>query len=226
MHKVDCEINSWLAKDLEMRYDRITNTSANCEEDFNHWDIIFDNRKPSGVITKEKMEVKSIKGGQLKYDGLWNNYFSTMNPDGIIRKMAFGNVPPSNMSILDAPYDWEPDNFHPEKGEMPEKWENKHIYILNAEDKYHRIDNSKAYKMTRDNICLCYIAPDGYILFSPTKLKKAFLGYAWYQVKSHTEEFGEKYCPAYELKAVYDLEKGVYIEANPPKELFYKRLFN
>lgn len=227
MHKVDCEINNWLASDLKVRYDWIEDATADCEEDYNPWDVVFTACTKSGDRMIKKSEVKSLKSGyQFKYDGQWNNYFSTSNPDGIIRKMAFGNVPPHDMDILDVPFNWEPDNFHPEKGEMPEEWENKHIYILNAEDKYHRVHNSKAYKITHDNICLCYVAPDGYIIYNPSTLKKAFLGYAWFQVKSHTEEFGEKYCPVYELKAVYDLDKGVYNEAKPPKELFYKKLFN
>ena len=226
MRKTDCEINNWVASWMIDTYDWVMDATADCEENYKVDDIVFTGCTKSGDIIIKQQEVKSLKGGfQFKYDGMWNNYFSTSNPDGIMRKMKFGNTPPPDMDITEVPYHWEPDSFVPSDAPMPESWEGKHIYILNAEDKYHRVHNGKTYKIYDSNACLCYVAPDGLILFNPSTLRKAFLGYVWFQVKSHTEEFGEKYCPTWELKAVFDLDKGAYHEANPPKELFYKRLF-
>lgn len=222
MFKTDCEINNWTATWMVGNYNWITNATADCEENFDVDDVVISAVTKSGDIIPKKVEVKSIKGGfQLKYDNEWNPWFSADNPNGIIKKMNFSNVPPSSMDIMDVPYRWEPETFGPtDDVEMPEEWKGKHIYFLNAEDKYHRTHNSKAYKVANANACLVYIAPDGLILYNPTKLKKSFLGYVWYYNKSHTEEYNKKYNPHWELKAVYSLEEGSYNKANPPKELF------
>lgn len=223
MYKTDCEINKWVASWMVSNYDWVTDATASCQENYQVDDIIFSGVTMSGDIIVKPQEVKSLKGGyQFKHNGKWSDYFSTDNPNGIARKMMFGNTPPHDMDIMDVPYKWEPDSFTPEYAPMPDNWKGKHIYILNAEDKYHRTHNSKAYKVTNAHACLCYVAPDGLIFFNPTKLRKAFLGYAWFQVKSHTEEFGEKRNPVWELKAVYDLGVGSYHSATPPKELFKK----
>lgn len=227
MYKSDCEINTWVASWMVGNYDWVTDATADCEENYMTDDIAFSASTSSGHIIAKQMEVKSIKGKwQFKYDGLWNPYFSTDNPDGIVRKMMFGNVPPPDMDILDVPMHWRPESMIPEYCDMPQEWEGKHIYFLNAEDMYHRIHNSKTYKMYENNTCLCYVAQDGLIFFSHPTLRKAFLGYAWYLNKSHTEEIGKKNAAVWELKAVFDLEMGSYHEANPPKELFNKTYRN
>lgn len=223
MHKTDCEINTWVASWMVGNYDWITDATADCEENYDIDDIIFSASTSSGHIIPKQMEVKSLKSGVLKKDGEWSNYFYTNNPDGITKKMMFGNVPPPDMDILDVPMHWKPNSFVPERQDMPENWNDKHIYILNAEDMYHRIHNSKTYKVFDKNASLCYVATDGLVFFSPTMLRKAFLGYVWYLNKSHTEEYNKKYCPVWELKAVFDLEKGSYHSATPPKELFNKK---
>lgn len=227
MHKTDCDRNTWVASSMMGIYDWVTNATADCVEDYLPYDILFSASTASGHIIPHKMEVKSITGGfQFKYDGQWNNYFSTDNPDGIVRKMMFGNVPPPDMDILDVPMHWRPESLVPEEKEMPESWEGKHIYFLNAEDMYHRVHNSKTYKMYQDNICLCYAAQDGLIFYSHPKLRKSFLGYAWYLNRAHTEEHNKKVAPHYELKAVFDLEMGAYHQMTPPKGLFNKRYSN
>ena len=223
-HKTDCEINNWVASWMVGNYDWVTDATASCEENYQVDDIVFSGVTQSGDIIVKQQEVKSLKGGfQFKYNGEWANYFSTDNPNGITKKMMFGNTPPPEMSIMDVPFKWTPSSFTPEYALMPDNWKGKHIYILNAEDMYHRVHNSKTYKVYDAHACLCYVAPDGLIFFNPTKLRKAFLGYAWFQVKSHTEEFGAPYCPTWELKAVFDLDMGSYHSANPPRELFEKK---
>lgn len=228
MHKVDCNINTWVASYIKEEFDWISDATADCEENYGVDDIVFTAVTKSGDYIVKPLELKTSKGFfyQFKPEGVWNDYFSTDNPDGITKHMMFGNTPPPNMDILDVPYRWEPASFTPEYTEMPEHWKGKHIYILNAEDKYHRVHNSKAYKITDKHACLCYVAMDGLIFFNPTKLRKAFLGYAWFRVNSHTKEFGEKHCPTWELKAVYCLDEGSYHPANPPQEFFLKNKTN
>lgn len=226
MHKTDCEINNWVASWMVGNYDWVTDATADCEENYQVDDIIFSASTQSGHILEKTMEVKSLKWCNFKYDGQWNNYFYTDNPDGIVRKMMFGNVPPPDMDIMDVPMHWKPTSFIPEQQEMPEEWRSKHIYILNAEDMYHRIHNSKVYKMYERNTCLCYIAPDGLIFFSHPMLRKAFMGYAWFLNSSHTEEINKDKVPVWELKCVFNLDMGSYHPARPPKELFKKKYKN
>ena len=223
MFKVDCEINNWVSNWLVDEYNWIVNATADCEENYDVDDVVFSAVTKSGDLVGKYAEVKSIKGGfNFKYNGQWNNWFSTDNTEGIIKRMKFGNVPPPSVDILDVPYYWEPESFSPKDDPMPEEWKGKHIYILNAEDKYHRIHNSKTYKVYDKNASLIYVASDGLILFNPSTLRKSFMGYVWYQVKSHTEEYNHKYEPTWELKAVFSLEDGAYHAANPPQELLKK----
>lgn len=91
--------------------------------------------------------------------------------------------------------------------------ESGHIYFVNA---------YKFKKLIDYNACLAYLAPDGFILFSPHTLKKAFLGYAYYKNKSHTEEYSPYYNPHWEEKALIDLEVGTYYKDEGPIEIFMK----
>lgn len=223
MVKTDCAINNWVADWLVGNYDWISNATASCEENYGVDDVVFTATTTNGDEIVKYDEVKSIKGGFcLKYGENWNEWFSADNPNGIIKKMKFGNVPPSGMPIDEVPYFWEPETLEPTDEEMPEEWKGKHIYFLNATDKRFNIINGKAYKVISTNACLTYIASDGLIQYSPSKLREAVLGYAWYHNKSHTEEYNRDNKPSWELKMVIDLERGSYNKANPPQELFKK----
>ena len=187
MQKVDCRQNQWLAKALVLLSadTKVFAATADCEENFNVDDLWISAWTNSGFWAAFPLENKTIKGGyQLKYDGQWNEYFSTTNPNGIMKKMSGYTTS-----------------------------ENKYIYFINS---------SKYIKLLDANCCLAYTAPDGFILFSPNKLKKAYLGNIWYKNKSHTEEFGEKYHPHWDEKALIDLEKGTYYKAEGPCEIFKK----
>lgn len=94
----------------------------------------------------------------------------------------------------------------------------KPIYFVNATDAYGNPENGKWKKLLDAHACLCYLAPDGLLLFSPKALKDAFIGYADYYVK-HTTQF-ENRKMRMERKAVILLEKGVYVPLSPPLELF------
>lgn len=87
------------------------------------------------------------------------------------------------------------------------------LYILN-ENKYKKLIEASA--------VLIYLFPDGMLMFSPKTLKKAFVCYGQYLNKAHTEEFGEGFNPHYETKAFLDMNKGCFVECDPPKELFEK----
>lgn len=94
------------------------------------------------------------------------------------------------------------------------------IYFVNATDAYGNFENGKWKKLLDSHACLCYLAPDGLLLFSPKALKEAFIGYADYYVK-HTTQFNNKKM-LWEKKAVISLEKGAYVPLNPPLYLFEK----
>lgn len=90
------------------------------------------------------------------------------------------------------------------------------VYFINAEDKFHNMENGKWQKlMTDDRSCLSFLAKDGIVLFSHKSLEKAFIGYATYYV-SHTTEFGNKGPRKPEKKAVLDLSKGLFIPCDTP----------
>ena len=91
--------------------------------------------------------------------------------------------------------------------------EDGYVYIINS---------SKFEKLINRNAGLAYTAPDGFILFGPIALRRAYIGNAWYKNKSHTEEFGEGFNPHWELKALINLEKGTYYKVEGPREIFEK----
>lgn len=91
-----------------------------------------------------------------------------------------------------------------------------------AEGHIYFINKSKYDKLIERNAGLAYLAPDGFILYSTPTLQKAFLGYANYKNKSHTEEFNKYYNPHWETKALIDLEKGTYYSIDGPRDIFEK----
>ena len=94
--------------------------------------------------------------------------------------------------------------------------EDGHVYFINY-PKYE--------KLVENNAGLAYLAPDGFIIYSPASLKKAFLGKVWYKNKSHTEEINPWFNPHWEEKALIDLEAGRYFPIEGPIELFKKKVY-
>ena len=94
------------------------------------------------------------------------------------------------------------------------------IYFVNAENKYGK-DDGKWQRLLANNACLCFLAGDAIVIFSPRELEKAFMGFADYCVL-HTTEFGNKDKRRPEKKALLDLSKGHVIPCKPPKELLLK----
>jgi len=187
MKKVDCDTNRWLAEALVLMSAEtmVFAATASCDENYGPDDLWISAFTLNGNWVALPLENKAIKGGyQLKYDGEWNTYFSTQNPNGIMKKLSGDTIPETGF-----------------------------IYFINS---------SKYNKLVANNCCLAYLAPDGFILFSPKKLKEAFLGMAWYKNKSHTEEFGEWYNPHWEEKALINLETGTYYHIQGPIEIFLK----
>ena len=90
MIRIDCEANKYVAQVLQERVQPIFRATADCTESFWVDDIMFSAGTEQNYIGVP-CENKSIKGGfQLKYDGEWNNYFTT----GIYNKLDFKGVPP------------------------------------------------------------------------------------------------------------------------------------
>lgn len=180
MQKIDCEANRYVASALVYVYTWVTNATADCEEDFSVADVVF-SAMTDGELSQHLLENKRIMGGyQLKYDGKWNNYFTS----DIYDKLKFHTLSPE---------------------------EGTPIYFVN-DTKWDRLLDAHA--------CLCFLAPDGMLLFSQKELKEAFLGYADYFV-SHTTQFSNKK-RRWERKAILDLSKGSYVMLNPPMHLFIK----
>lgn len=94
------------------------------------------------------------------------------------------------------------------------------IWIINAEDKTGGKDNAKLNKLIEKHACLAFVAADGIVLFSPNSLESALLGYAYWFGK-HTTNFKDKQIRK-EKKAVINLEKGLFIKCEPPKEMLLK----
>jgi hypothetical protein len=212
--KIEYRINQEVASFMEENYEWVVNTSVSEIEDYAPYDIVY-TAQTENVCYVSGQEVKSIMGFPLKEDGEFRDYFK----EDIKNKLKFGEVPEYTTNITELPKYWD---GKPKDDEIPENIETKPIYILNAADKYNNIHNSKWYKMNKNKIGLTLCAEDGIIMFSHSQLKKAFMGYAWYLNKSHTELYNKKIDPHYELKALIDLSKGSYYPNVVNKELFKK----
>ena len=224
MFKTDCNINNLVGGYMLNTYEWIIKVEVNCQENYGVDDIVFYILTKTGEIIKRVAEVKSIKGGfNFKYDGEWNNWFNLDNPNGIAKKMKFGNVPSPSVDILELPYQWEPEALEPTEEPLPEHLKGKKVYMLNATDFKFNVPNGKTYKVYKEDATVIYVAADGLIFFNPTQLRKSFLGYAWYLNKSHTEEINKVNKPKWELKCLFDLEGGAYHKVEIPKDLLDKK---
>lgn len=214
MSKVEYEINQEVASFMMENYDWVVNTSVAEEEDYQPFDIVY-TAQTENTYYVSSQEVKSIMGFPLKENGEFRDYFK----EDIKNKLKFGNVPEYCTDITELPKYW---NETPTDETMPEELEDKPIYFLNATDKYNNTHNSKWYKMNDNKVGLTLCAEDGIVMFSHSQLKKAFMGYAWYLNKAHTELYDKKIDPHYELKALIDLSKGSYYPNVVNKELLKK----
>lgn len=190
--KVDCAINQWLASDIVLK-SGMTHVFAATADCFENHDVddMWVSAFTKGGWAAFPIENKSIQKFPIMSGAGWNNYFSTSNPDGIITRLSGDCIPSTG-----------------------------HIYFVNAEDIYGNMENGKWKKMKNKGAGLAYIAYDGYLLFSPKTLEKAFIGYAWYYNRFHTEQYNKHYSPRWELKALINLDMGTYYKAEPPKEYF------
>lgn len=212
--KIEYEINKEVASFMLDNYDWVINTDISAVEDYQPYDIIYSAETPNMCYVATQ-EVKSILGFPLKEGNKFRDYFKK----DIKEKLRFGGVPEpiSNTKELDKYWCSTPTHT-----EIPEYVGDKPIYILNAADKYNNIHNSKWHKMLKNKTGLTLVAQDGIVMYSSSQLKKAFLGYAWYLNKSHTELYNKKYNPHWELKALIDLSKGSYYPNVVNKQLLKK----
>lgn len=213
--KVEYKINKEVASFMYENYEWVKNTSVEIQEDYQPWDITYTASTPNLETWVGRQEVKSILGFPLKQNNKYRDYFKK----DIKSKMVFGNVPDPEEEL---PKYW---NEEPIDVGIPKEVEDKPIYFLNATDKYGCIYNSKWYKMENEKIGLTIVAEDGIIMFAPKQLKEAFITYAWYLNKAHTELYNKEYDPHWELKAVIDLTKGSYYPNVVNKELLKKKIY-
>lgn len=218
MEKIEIEINKCVANFLKTNYSFIENAEANESENYDVDDVVYTGITSVGKIKYGCFEVKSNKHFTFLDD---NNkireYYNLSNPNGIAKRLKFGNVPHKHVLPEYLPEYWEnTTKKYPVYEQMPTYYNNKYVYIINAEDLYHKPENSKLYKMVKANAGLIYIDKKNILIFSPEKFKKAVIGYAWFLNKAHTEEYNKVVKPHYELKALIDLEQAsIYpIETN------------
>lgn len=90
---------------------------------------------------------------------------------------------------------------------------------------YYETDGVTPGKFLRmgDNECLQYLFPDGWVIFSPRALKRAFMGKARYWGSRRSEFEREKAEPCWQWKAVINLEEGDFVPCTPPEEFFKRK---
>lgn len=94
---------------------------------------------------------------------------------------------------------WKDETPSPDFGEKP-------LHVLNAADKNGNVENSKLHKLLVNKCGLIFLTKEWLIIYSPTALRKAIVGYGWlYQ--EHTKEFDDK-SSKFEYKAIIDLSKA------------------
>lgn len=216
-NKIEYQINQQVASFMEANYDWVVNTSVSPVEDYKPYDIVYTAETENKYYVSTQ-EVKSILGFPLKEDDEFRDYFK----EDIKDKLVFGNVPDATISTDELPKYW---NETPVVEEIPEEIADKPVYILNAADKYNNLHNSKWHKMINNKTGLSIVAEDGIIMYSPSQLKNAFVGYAWYKNKSHTELYNKKIDPHWELKAIIDLSKGSYFPNVVNKNLLKRKTY-
>ena len=97
-------------------------------------------------------------------------------------------------------------------------------WMLNAVES-DGVTEGKWHRVKRGGVCLQYVFKDGWVMFSPEALGRAYLGEAWYRTSARQEfEKGKRAQVSDQLKAVINLEEGDFIPCEPPEELFVSRL--
>lgn len=95
------------------------------------------------------------------------------------------------------------------------------IYFINATNQKGDFSKGKYQKILDAHGCLSFLAGDACLLFSPSALREAFIGYADYLV-SHTTEIGKRGPKTLEKKAVLDLSKAYIVHCDTPKVILKK----
>lgn len=195
------------------------------EEDFN-LDLTF-TAKTDNIEHRYEMEIKTDRYGPYMIgEEVAKNWYACRdchdNPKSIGNNMRFCDVPPSSMTITQLT-EWTTSMTYEEINKdttpIPENIKNKPIYIINAtmqsglikKNKYE----SKGYKIYRQwDRYLTYNMKDGILIFTPKRLRDAYLGYCWY-LTTHTTDFKEgSKEKIWELKIILDLSKAMYIKKN------------
>lgn len=85
---------------------------------------------------------------------------------------------------------------------------------------YTNADGSPGKFQTMDGVCLQYIFKDGVLMFSPEELGEAYLGTAFYTCSQRQEFERSRRRRTPQLKAMINLEKGVWVPCTPPDWVF------
>lgn len=172
------------------------------------------------LYTKEgkvfEVEVKSTRKGMLKLGEHYNDYFRIDNKSGMFRSCDWKNAPAEDTGFSDI----NETNYRElefKAGDAPVELKDKYCYVLNASAKNRfgltelMPESCKFYKMMASKrSILIYVAVDGMLLWNNTALRDAFIGYTFMECR-HTEDFYDR-SKDFELKALIDMEKAVYVK--------------
>lgn len=153
-----------------------------------------------------RMENKSITYRDLFSDSAFVRTGALRN-DSVRYGLTGYTIPPSQEEI-EADTTPRPD------------WANsdKPLHFLNAANRWGDRRNAKITKLLEGKYWVSFTFIGGHLIFSPSALRNAIVGYAWVKLTPDTE-FTDK-PPVWELKAVIDLSAFTeFIETEIPYEL-------
>lgn len=180
--RTDKEVLEWISEDLNDRYSWIQDITFSPQEDYK---LDLSLGTDFGEV---KAEVKTSRGHEIMMGSEFNPYFSTSNPNGILRYS-------------------EPLNSLPL---------NKHVYMINASTRVKGeakpLDpRCKLQEIIKNQAVLIYISKGGYLIWDYEALGKSFLGYVWTKCY-HTEDFRKDNTQEKELKALFAFEGAKWIK--------------
>lgn len=181
-YRTDREVLGWISDELCDRYSWISEVSY---PEFEDYKLDLTMTTSYGEV---KAEVKTSRSHEIMMGSEFNPYFSTSNPNGILR-------------------------YSEPLKELPQ---DKHVYMINASTRINgkavEMDSRcKLQELIKNQAVLIYISKGGYLIWDYEALGKSFLGYAWTKCY-HTEDFRKDNKQERELKALFAFEGAKYIK--------------
>lgn len=227
MIRIDEKQTEFLNQYLVNNYDWITSAWTSKDETF-EWD--------SNISTSAGtygIELKTIQNHTLYNNGTINDYFNIDCTTGLTRNFKYCNVPNKAADLDEIFLDYYGsidtttlDEYDNDVTPIPEEYVGKNVWIVNASMMCHNREvvmsnKSKWYKLMSGKNILILMAQDGLMIFTPSALRKAFIGYCRMKCR-HTNNANAAhvdFSTNYELKALLDMSYAKYIPLNIDKEI-------